>query len=62
MYVFIGRAAIHMGMKPPKPTATAVSQSGAGAASAEMAKQRYFRIPFVRPSDQNREGEFQKKG
>ena len=62
MCVFIGRAAIHMGMKPPKPTATAVSQSGAGAASAEMAKQRYFRIPFVRPSDQNREGEFQKKG
>ena len=51
-----------MGMKPPKPSAAGMNQSGAGAASAEMAKQRYFRIPFVRPSDQNREGEFQKKG
>lgn len=27
-----------------------------------MAPQRFFRIPFVRPADQNRDGEYQKKG
>lgn len=56
----IGRAAIHMGMKPPPPSAAGV-QTGSGAAS-DGARQRYFRIPFVRPADENRDGEFQKKG
>lgn len=54
-----GKAAIHMGMKPPTPSTSATSLS---AASSEGVQQRYFRIPFVRPADQNRDGEFTKKG
>ena len=46
----LGKAAVAMGMKVP------ANQLGA------KATQRYFRIPFVRPADQNREGDYQKRG
>ena len=46
-------------IKKPAPAATANGKKG----SMKGKEQRYFRIPFIRPNDQNREtnGEQQKK-
>jgi myosin-6 len=51
------------GLKRAAPTASA-SPSSKTRGSNKGAEQRYFRIPFIRPNDQNREtnGEQKKKG
>ncbi|KAI0211434.1 Unconventional myosin-VI [Lamellibrachia satsuma] len=47
---------------PKTVVETAEKPVSAGKPKKVTADQRYFRIPFVRPSDQNRDPEFKKKG
>ena len=49
VFYYKGEAALRMGMNEPSN------------AEAEN-KQRYFRVPFVRPSDENRDDGYQKRG
>jgi myosin-6 len=53
-------SAIKKGGQAATTTANANSKKGSG----KEAEQRYFRIPFIRPNDQNRDsnGEQKKKG
>lgn len=43
-FLCVGKAAIHMGMRVTPERTTAAGKT-------DLAAQRYFRIPFVRPSD-----------